>query len=47
MPRETGETVSETGAVNDPLLRYPGQWAVPRAEELNLPTLYTEPGPDL
>jgi len=35
-----GETVSETGTANDPLLRYPGQWAVPRAEELNLPTLY-------
>jgi len=35
-----GETVSETGEVNDPLLRYPGQWAVPRAEELNLPTLF-------
>ena len=35
-----GETVSETGTTNDPLLRYPGQWAVPRAEGLNLPTLY-------
>ncbi len=35
-----GETVDESGSENDPLLRYPGQWAVPEAEALGLSEVF-------
>ncbi|MCD4749437.1 MAG: hypothetical protein K8R59_08680 [Thermoanaerobaculales bacterium] len=38
--RPFGEIASEYDPTSDPGLRYPGQWTIPEAESLGLPTMY-------